>query len=356
MDFRLPAVVGDARTTDKLLFIEVIAEIFGYQLHHIEIGTFYHDPFTVLADTQQTHEITQTSHGPSSCATSAAATRHRFLHRDFRSLDIGYGGLHRGFIFSHFTSRLLHKVIGEVKREDGILFIYTTDQVFPAGKTVQARFDHLHQFIRIIERTARRHRHIDIDAVGIHIFHLLHIHVDGKDQGDEQDDDRPENRYSRIPHTGFQQNQVDLYRTLYNRNLFIKDALPVFLPQQQVSCHRDEQQGDKQGDGQGRDNRNTDMMPDQLDHKVVGENEGKEDRHRRQRSRHDRTPYLLCTLCNGTFGRTTGSRKAVDIFKHHHTIVEQHPDSQCHPHQRQTVDRYTEGIEEIKCRINGYRD
>ena len=226
MDFRLPAVVGDTRVTNKLLFVQVIAKVFGYQLHHIEVGTFYHDPFAVLTDTQQAHEVAQARHGASACTTSAA-TRHRFLHGDFGSLDIGYGGLHCGFIFSHFASRLLHKVVGEGKREDGILFIYTADQVFPAGKTVQARFDHLHQFIRIIERTARRHRHVDINTVGIYIFHLLHIHVDGKDQGDEQDDDRSEDRHARITHTGFQCNEIDLHRTLGDGDFFVEDIVGI---------------------------------------------------------------------------------------------------------------------------------
>ncbi len=98
------------------------------------------------------------------------------------------------------------------------------------------------------------------------------------------------------------------------------------------------------------------MMPDQLDQEVIGEDEGQEDRHRCQRGRQDRTPYFLRPLRHRTFGRSAGSREAIDILEHHHTVVEQHPDRQRHPDQRQAVDRYPEGIKEIEGGINGDRN
>ena len=97
------------------------------------------------------------------------------------------------------------------------------------------------------------------------------------------------------------------------------------------------------------------MMSDQLDHKIIRKDERQKDSDRRQRCRHNRTPYLFRSLRYRTFGRTTGCRQAIDILQHDDTVVQQHPDRKRHTDQRQAVDRYTERIKEIECRIDRNR-
>ena len=208
---------------DKLLFIQIIAEIFRHQLHYIEIGSLYHDPLPVIPDPQQTHKVPQTGHSRSATASTARS----FVYRDLGSLYIRQKTLDRRFIFSHLTACLLHEIVGKGKGKNCILLIDTADQFFPPGKAIEPLFNHPYQFIRIIQRTACLHGYIDIDTVGIHFLHPLHIQCDGKDEGDKQKNDRTENRHTRITHTGFQGNQINLDRTLGDRDLLVKDIVGI---------------------------------------------------------------------------------------------------------------------------------
>ena len=111
MYFRLATVIGDTRMADKLLFVQIITEIFRHQLHHIEIGTLYHDPLPVIPDPQQTHKVTQTGHGRSAATSSTAACS--FVDGNLCSLYIRQSTLDRRFLFSHLIASLFHEIVGK---------------------------------------------------------------------------------------------------------------------------------------------------------------------------------------------------------------------------------------------------
>ena len=56
--------------------------------------------------------------------------------------------------------------------------------------------------VGILQRAAGRHRHIDAETVALHLFSVLDIQGDRKDQAKEQQDDGPKDRHTGIPHAG----------------------------------------------------------------------------------------------------------------------------------------------------------
>ena len=315
---RLTAVVGNVGVTDKLLLIEVIAEIFGYELHHIEVGTFYHDPFAVIAYSQQAHKATQATHGRA----TSSATAHRLVDGYFHSLDVGQLRLYIGFDIGNLTFTYFRIVVFQDKGKHGIRLTDTADQVFHLRKVGQTFLHHLDDLVGVVERAAGLHRSVDVETVGVDILHLLDIQRDGEDQRGKQQDDGTYDRHPRITHASLQKDQINLNGTLYDRDFLVEHALPRLLPQQGIRSHRDEKKGNEERDRKGRDDRDADMMSDQLDHEIIGKDERQEHRHRRQRSGHNRAPHLPGTLRHRTLRRSSSAGETVDVLQYHHTVVE----------------------------------
>ncbi len=188
--------------------------------------------------------------------------------------------MHIGFNVSDAALPDLAVIFFENKCQLGVRFPDTADQILFLRKPGKAFLDDTNDLVGILQRAAGRHRHIDAETVALHLFSVLDIQGDRKDQAKEQQDDGPKDRHTGIPHAGLQQHQIDLYRPLRDRYFFIKDRAPIRLPQYRIGSHRNEKEGDSERDQESRDDGNADMVSHQLDQKIIGKDEWKEDRNR----------------------------------------------------------------------------
>ena len=201
----MPAAVGDTGIADELLLVEVIAEVLRHPLHEVEVGAFDHDPLPVLADTQKAHEAAHAAHHIPGTASTPARTASGFGKGYFGAVDGAEAGLHVGLDIGDAALPDLAVIFFEDKCQLGIRFPDTADQVLFLRKPVKAFLDDMDDLVGILQRAAGRHRHIDTETVALHLFPVLDIQGDREDQAKEQQDDGPEDRHPRIPHTGLQQ-------------------------------------------------------------------------------------------------------------------------------------------------------
>ena len=86
----------------------------------------------------------------------------------------------------------------------------------------------------------------------------------------------------------------------------------------------------------------------------------KEERHKHchsgERCRHDRPPYLPGALYHRRCRRNTGCPEPVNVLKHYHGSIQQHPHRQGDPHQREAINGDSGTEEEVEGCKNRDRD
>ena len=118
--------------------------------------------------------------------------------------------------------------------------------------------------------------------------------------------------------------------------------------QKMMGDHRDQQQRYQQGDQQGGDDRDPNLVTQYPHHKIGGENKGQEHGDGGKGGGSDRTPHFPGAFQGSAEGAGPLLHQAVDIFQHHDAVVEQHPHCQGHADQGQAVQGDVEGVEKVE--------
>ena len=183
----------------KILFVQQITHFLCHHLHHFEIRSPDHHPFTVVTDAQQTHESAQTAQ---SRVISSAS--HSIRNIDFRTIDIGNFSLHIRFDIGYFPFGDLCVIFLQNECQSRLFFPNTANQIFLFRKILQTFFQYLYNLIRIFKRTSGRHHDTDVERVWSNFFHLLHIQGQWQNQRCKKQDHSSKDCHSRITHTSLQ--------------------------------------------------------------------------------------------------------------------------------------------------------
>jgi len=144
----------------KILFVQQITHFLCHHLHHFEIRSPDHHPFTVVTDAQQTHKSAQTAQ---SRVISSAS--HSIRNIDFRTIDIGNFSLHIRFYIGYFPFGDLCVIFLQNECQSRLFFPNTANQIFLFRKILQTFFQYLYNLIRIFKRTSGRHHDTDVEPV-----------------------------------------------------------------------------------------------------------------------------------------------------------------------------------------------
>ena len=236
------------RMSDKLLCVEVIPYIFGHHLHHVVVRSFDNHPLLIIPNAQQRHK----SHGRS-CAVTPTGAAHSFGERYLGTSHSRHPRLYIGLDLSDLTPTRRLVIFPKNHGQHGLFLLNTTDDILLLRDLMETFLDHLHDLIRMLQRAARMHRDIDIEAVGLNFPVLTDVHRQRQNQRQEKQYDGAQQGGTGMTHARFEKHEVNLHRPLQQRNLFVKYAL-TFSSQDAVGCHRNKQQGHPHRHQQGGNN------------------------------------------------------------------------------------------------------
>ncbi len=178
--------------------IDLVLNIVGHQLHHLVVRPLDNHSLLVVSYSQQTHEADHPAQ-----PTAALSPARGIRDKDLCSTHVWQQRLHVRLDFGHAPFPYLLEIFLQNQRERGLLSIHPAHHILLLRDLLESLLQHPHHVIGTLQRASRRHRHINIEPVGIHLSSLLRRGRERQEQGREKKDECPEDGRPWMAHACF---------------------------------------------------------------------------------------------------------------------------------------------------------